>query len=127
MYVIFCFVQHAKGKCLLRPGLGTLQSTVKNVPNRNKTPEKILGLEHPPAEHLVSDLPTVPTAHLILRKIVGIYILMFNTATYRHIQTILTDIYVYIHIHIHTYRYIYICTVLKQGWEVFFHAGSSRS
>jgi hypothetical protein len=62
-----------------------------------------------------------------LDKIVGIYILMFNTATYRHIQTILTDIYVYIHIHIYTYRYIYICTLLKQGWEVFFHAGSGRS
>ena len=62
MYVIFCFLQHAKGKCLLRPGLGTLKSTVKNVPNRNKTPEMILGLEHPPAELTF----TVPTAHMIL-------------------------------------------------------------
>jgi hypothetical protein len=25
----FCFDQHAKEKCLLRPGLGTLQSAVK--------------------------------------------------------------------------------------------------
>ncbi len=66
MYVIFCFDQHAKGKCLLRPGLGTLQLAVKNVPNRNKTPEMILGLEHLYAELLVSDLPTVPTAHMIL-------------------------------------------------------------
>ncbi len=79
MYVIFCFLRHAKGKCLLRPGLGTLQSTVKNVPDRNKTPELTLGLEHPSPELPVSDLPTVPTAHMILHKYVGIYISIVNT------------------------------------------------
>ena len=126
MYVIFCFVQHAKGKCLLRPGLGTLQATVTNVPNRNETPAKILELEHPPAEHLASDLPTVPTAHLILRQICRY---LYLNVQYRNIQkhTDNTIRYIRIHIHIHTYRYIYICTVLKQGWEVFFHAGSGRS
>ncbi len=74
MYVNFCFLQHAKGKCLLRPGLGTLQSTVKNVPNRNKNPEMFLGLEHLSPVLLVYDLPTVPTAHMILFKFVCIYI-----------------------------------------------------
>ncbi len=72
MYVIFCFLQHAKGKCLLGPGLGTVQSTVKNVPNRNKTPETFLGLEHLSPKLLVSDLPTVPTAYIILYKCDGI-------------------------------------------------------
>ncbi len=56
MWYIFCFDQHAKGTCLLRPGLGTLQSAVKNVSNRNKTPKMpvILGLERLSAERLVS-------------------------------------------------------------------------
>jgi hypothetical protein len=58
MYVIFCFDQHAKGKCLLRPGLGTLQSAVKNVSIRNKTPKVVVGLEHPPTERLVSEPPS---------------------------------------------------------------------
>jgi hypothetical protein len=127
MYVIFCFLQHAKGKCLLRPELGTLKSTVKNVPNRNKTPETILGLEHPSPELLVSDLPTVPTAHILQHKYVSIYISIIRTSTYRHILTILSDTYIYIHIHMYTYRYRRICTALKQGWEGSFHAGSGRS
>ena len=105
MYVIFCFVQHAKGKCLLRPGLGTLQSTVKNVPNRNKTPEKILGLEHPPAEHLVSDLPTVPTAHLILGQNCRY---LYLNIQYSDIQTHTDNTNRYIRIHTYTYIYIQI-------------------
>ena len=113
MYVIFFFVKHAKGKCLLRPGLGTLQLAVKNVPNRNKTPEIILGLEHPSAELLVSDLPIVPTAHLTLIQICRYIYLNVqysdilthtdNTIRYIRMQTY-TYIYRQIHIHMHSVK-----------------------
>ena len=102
MYVIFCFVQHAKGKCLLRPGLGTLQSAVKNVSNRNKTPKMSPGLEHLPAEQLVSELPTVPTQHLTLTLICR-YIHL--DVQYRHIKIHTDNTIRYIRIHnvcIHT-------------------------
>ena len=105
MYVNFGFVEHAKGNCLLRPGLGTLQSTVKNVPNKNKTPTKILGLEHPPAELLVSDLPTVPTAHLTLTKICWY---MYLNIQYRDIQTHTDNTMRYTRMHTHKYAYIQI-------------------
>jgi hypothetical protein len=47
MYFFFCFVQDTKGKTLLNPGLGALQSAVKNTTNGSKTHFPILGLEHP--------------------------------------------------------------------------------
>jgi hypothetical protein len=99
----------------------------KMYQNRNKTPGKVVGLKHPPAELLVSDLPAVPTAHLTLTQICR-YI--YLNVQYRNIQTHTDNTIrysVYIQIQIHTYRYRYICTALKQGWEVFFHAGSGRS
>ena len=85
----------------------------QNVANRNKTPEKILGLEHPPAELLVSDRPTVPTAHLILSQICRYLYLhvqysdiqthTVNTIRYIRIQTY-TDIYRQIHIYMHSVK-----------------------
>ena len=47
----------------------------------------------------------------------------FNTETYRHILTILSDTYIYIHIHMYTYRYRCICTAKnKVGRGLFMRA-----
>ena len=61
--------------------------------------------EHPPAELLVSDLPTVPTAHLILTQI---FRYLYLDVQYSNIQTHTDNTNRYIRIHTYTYTYIQI-------------------
>ncbi len=72
-----------------------------------KPTRMILGLEHPPAELLMSDLPTVLTAHLTLAQICR-YISL--NVQYRDILTHTDNTIRYIRIHTYTciYRQIHI-------------------